>query len=434
MENLFIRYKGEKTPIHLPKDWRLLTFAAFEDHPYNKDVIALTRLTLQNPVGAKPLQEILSFSDTVAIIIEDQTRSSPKKEVLRALLDLLEETGIPPENISIIIALGTHRMLKADEMADIYGKETVSRYAIMNHDCYAKDLVYIGKLQSGSEVKINRQVYEADFTIGIGSIFPHPMNGFGGGCKILFPGVADFKSILEHHLKYSFRNGSDLGQIAGNPFYNEVCALAKAGGLDFIINSVLDHNDRLYDLVCGDPIKAHQAGTETCRQIISKHFDKQSDVTIVTAFPYSEGPQIMKPFAPASVVTKKNGCIILCAALSSPLPPIFIQAIEDFRKKHSPNLHQAVFDRFDKHKRISEEAAPELNMAMAQLLMALDQFKVILVTEDMDIKAAEDLGLMYAKDMEDAFEIAERYYPKPDVHVIPAGGVILPIINESSSD
>ncbi|MBN1847138.1 MAG: nickel-dependent lactate racemase [Deltaproteobacteria bacterium] len=430
MKNIFIRYQGKKTPIHLPPNWKLLTFAAFEDHPDIQDVRTLIRQALRDPIGSRSLKELLSPSDTVAIIIEDQTRSSPKKEVLNALLDLLEEIGIAPANISIIIALGTHRMLSAGEMAGIYGNEAMNRYTIVNHDCYANDLVPIGRLRSGSEVKINRRVYEASFTIGIGSIFPHPMNGFGGGCKILFPGVANFHSILEHHLRHAFRDGSDLGRINGNPFYEEVRALAKAGGLDFIINSVLDHNDRLYDLVCGDPMKAHMDGIRTCRKIITKDFKKQSDVTIITAFPYSEGPQIMKPLAPASMMTKEGGFMILCADLSSPIPPIFVKAIEDFRRRYHPYLHRAVFDLFDKNRRISEEAPPELNMAMAQLLMAQDRFRVILVTEDMDKETVERLGFAYAKRIEDAFSIAEAVYAQPEVHVIPAGGVIIPVMDE----
>ena len=429
MLNLFIRYQGKKTPIHLPKNWKLLTFAAFEDHSEKRDVETMTRQALQNPTQSQSLMDRLSPSDTVAIIIEDQTRSSPKKEVLMSLLGILAEAGVPDSHISIIIALGTHRQLTADEIADVYGKETANRYTIINHDCYALDLVPIGKLQSGTQVGINPRVYEASFTIGIGSIFPHPMNGFGGGCKILFPGVADFNAILEHHLKHSFRNGSELGQINGNPFHEEVCSLAKAGGLDFIINSVLDHNDKLYDVVCGDPIEAHLAGVKICQTIISKRFERQADVTIITAFPYSEGPQIMKPFAPASMVTKNGDFIILCADLTSPLPPIFIKAIEDFRKKYSPHLQQAVFNHFDRNERILEEASPELNMAMAQLLMALDQFRVILVTEDIDKDTVDRLGLIYAKDIEDAFMIVEPYYPTPDVHVIPAGGVIIPTMH-----
>jgi nickel-dependent lactate racemase len=199
----------------------------------------------------------------------------------------------------LIPALGTHRALSPEELAAVYGEEAVRDYTFINHDCHAKDLAPVGRLKTGTVVKINRTVHEATFRIGIGSVFPHPMNGFGGGGKILFPGVSDFDSILEHHLKHSLRAGSELGQLEGNPFYEEVRNLAQAGGLNFIINSVLDHNDGLYGLVCGDPVEAHLAGIAISRGIISRRFQKKADLTVISSFPYTEGPQIVKPLAPA---------------------------------------------------------------------------------------------------------------------------------------
>ncbi len=429
MNNIFIRYRHQKTPLDLPSNWKLLTFAAFEEHAEERDVANLTRRALNDPVRSEPLRDRVAPSDTVAIIIEDLTRASPKKLVLRALLNELEEAGVSQRNISVVISLGTHRKLTDRELSDIYGEEVAKRYEIINHNCLASDLVPVGKLKTGKEVKINRRVHEASFKIGVGSIFPHPMNGFGGGGKILFPGVADFDSILEHHLKYSFRGGLGVGQLEANAFYEEVCSITKKAGLDFIVNSVLDHNDGLYDLVCGDPLEAHLAGAEICTGIISKRFEKPADVTLITAFPYSEGSQIIKPLAPAAMVTKKGGCIILFADFTSPFPDIFIEASEAFRLKYGPNLRAAVIDHFDQNRRITEKAMPEINMALAMLLIAQDQFKIILVSKDIPKETVERLGLYYAEGPGSAFEISERFCSHPEVHVIPAGGVILPIMN-----
>ena len=113
-------------------------------------------------------------------------------------------------------------------MEEALGREIVRSYPVFNHDCHAPDLVPVGRLRTGQVVKINRLVWEADYRIGVGSIFPHPMNGFGGGAKILFPGVADFDSILVHHLKHAFRRGAELGRVEGNPFHEEVCAQGRS--------------------------------------------------------------------------------------------------------------------------------------------------------------------------------------------------------------
>ena len=307
MSEMFLRYQGEKKYFDLPSGWVVDTLAVFEDRPQPSDPIGMVREALQNPVDHPPLTDAVKAGDSIAVIIEDPSRNSPKQQVLRAVLAEFEEIGISKADIVVIIALGTHRQLEYDEMAAVYGRDLVDQYEFVNHDCNSDDLVPVGRLRSGTEVKINARVHAADFVIGIGSIFPHPMNGFGGGGKILFPAVANFDAILEHHLKYAFRGGSRIGCLTDNPFYEEITEMALAGGLNFIINSVLDHNDHLYRVVCGAPVQAHQSGIALSREIVSKEFGCKSDVTIISAFPYSEGTQIMKPLAPATEITRDGG-------------------------------------------------------------------------------------------------------------------------------
>ena len=430
MERFFIKYGNENRYFTLPPDWKILTFALFHDHSARENVERLTKDRLSNPTEGAPLEERVSPSDRIAILIEDQTRNSPKKDILWALLEELSKAQIPQDHISVILALGTHRKLSSAEMEDVYGKGPVRDYAFFNHDCHSPDLVQIGELRSGTPVKINRGAYESTFKIGIGSIFPHPMNGFGGGGKILFPGVSNFEAILEHHLRYSFREGAELGVLGRNPFYEEVCAMSEAAGLDFIINSVLDHNDTLYDLVCGDPVEAHLAGIDVCKKIISQKFQKRADLTIISSFPYFEGMQLMKPLAPASIITKKGGVIILAAHCSFPFPDIYVEGCEKFRMKYGDALKKNVLEFFGNNRRIIEEGAPEFNMSMAQALLALDEYRVIFVTEDIPREIIEKIGFIYAEDLNQAFRISEKFVKNPEVHVVPSGGVILPVLED----
>ena len=147
MDTLFVRYGDEKWYFDPPPGWKVLTFASFHDRPHRPDVAELTRSALNNPVRSAPLRKRLSPSDTVAIIIEDQTRASPKKIILKALLEELEEAGIPAGNISIVVALGTHRALTTREMETVYGEDAVRGYSFTNHDCQAPDLVPVGNAQ-----------------------------------------------------------------------------------------------------------------------------------------------------------------------------------------------------------------------------------------------------------------------------------------------
>ena len=427
MKSAFIFHRHKKIPFEIPSQWNLLTFAKLDEYPSQKDVRKLTKNALRKPIHAKALKDSLSPSDKVAIVIEDLTRASPKKLILETLLEELKAFNIPTESISVIIALGTHRGLTPEELESTFGRELIDRYEFVNHDCHATDLMPVGRLKTGREVKINRKVHEATFRIGIGSIFPHPMNGFGGGGKILFPGVSDFDSIREHHLKYTFHEGTGLGKTKGNIFYEQVCAIARSAKLDYIINSVLDQKDQVYDLVSGDPVQAHLAGIEKSRGIICQKFTKKSDLTIITSFPYAEGPQIVKPLAPAAMVTKEGGCIILAADCEGNLPDAFIESFERFHSRYGDNLLGGVLDHFENNRLIMEEGAIDFNMALAMILAIQHRFKIILVSKDITREVGEKMGFIYAEDLQEAFDLSATVSPpNPEVHIIPSGGVILP--------
>jgi nickel-dependent lactate racemase len=424
----FVIKRGHRIYVDLPTDWNLLTFAALEDSPQTANVRALALTALRHPVGSPRLWERLSPSDTVAILIEDLTRASPKGIILRAVLEELEKARIPDAHISMVIALGTHRALTPEELAAAFGADLLARYVFVNHDCHAQDLVPAGRLPTGRIVKINRAVHEARFRIGIGSIFPHPMNGFGGGGKILFPGVADFDSIREHHFQYTFHDGTGLGQIAGNPFYEQVSGIATDAGLDFIINTILNQKDQAHDLVCGDPVPAHLAGIEMSKGIISQEFPEKADLTVITSFPYSEGPQIVKPLAPAAMVTREGGAVVLCADLVGALPGPFVESFERFHREHGHDLLGGVLDHFRDNRLIMEGGAIDFNMALAMTLAVQHRFRTILVSEDISRDEGEKMGFSYARDLRDAFDLADAVCPGRDVHIIPSGGVILPIL------
>lgn len=428
MKSLYLVRRGVKAPFELPSGWRLISFAAFPEQGRGHDPKDLTRRSLKNPVGAPTLAASLSPGHRIAILVEDVTRASPKRLVLEALLEELRSIGIEESRISVIIALGTHRPLAPDEMEGIFGRELLTRYAFLNHDCRAADLVPAGELRTGRSVKINRKVMDADFRIGIGSIFPHPMNGFGGGGKILFPGVADFDSILEHHLLFTFHPGTELGQMQGNLFHEQVCAVARSAGLDFVINSVMNQNDEAADVVCGDPLDAHRSGVEKCKALISRRFDRKADVTLISSFPYLEGPQIVKPLAPASLITKEGACIVLVADLAGALPDPFIEAFQAFHSRFEGRLMDGVLHHFGSKELIMKGGAIDFNMALGMTLAAQHRFKIILVSQDIPKEKVGKMGFLSAENLPEAFDRVSGFFPEPEVHVIPSGGVILPVI------
>jgi len=175
-------------------------------------------------------------------------------------------------------------------------------------------------------------------------------------------------------------------------------------------------------------VNAHLAGIEKSKEIISQEFDRKADLTVITSFPYTEGPQIVKPLAPASMVTREGGCIILCADLTGDLPDAFVDSFHSFHREHGDDLLGGVLDHFSHNRLIMKGGAIDFNMALGMTLAIQHRFKIVLVSEDIPAEKAERMGFIYADGLQEAFEIGAGICPRPDVHIIPSGGVILPIL------
>src|SRR5712691_11142487 len=62
---------------------------------------------LRTPIGRPPLRELVKPGQKIAISVCDITRAQPRAEMIRALLE--ELPGIRPDDVTILIATGTHR-------------------------------------------------------------------------------------------------------------------------------------------------------------------------------------------------------------------------------------------------------------------------------------------------------------------------------------
>jgi hypothetical protein len=75
-------------------------------------------------------------------------------------------------------------------------------------------LRYFGKSNEGIEVWLNRRLEDASFIIGIGNLVPHPISGYAGGAKILYPGVAGEETIAGFHVSFGLDPENRYGSTA----------------------------------------------------------------------------------------------------------------------------------------------------------------------------------------------------------------------------
>ena len=270
---------------------------------------------LGNPVGTPALRRIVRPGRKVALIVDDVSRGTPAFLILPHVIEQLRMAGTMPEDIRIVIALGTHRPMTPDEIVSKIGWEAAQTFDIVNSPCLdARETVCMGTSSGGIPALVNRVVAEADVRIGIGMITPHMDAGFSGGAKIILPGVCGKPTIEAFHARQADLEGNQLG-LEDAPLRLELEAfVAERVGLDFIVNVVLDSEGALYGCVAGHFVQAHRAGVALAREVYGVPVPRRYPIVVSNAYPMQiDLWQSTKGIAGGELMVQDGGTLILVA-------------------------------------------------------------------------------------------------------------------------
>jgi len=240
---------------------------------------------IDHPIGTKGLSEIVRPGKKIAVIIDDDSRPTPISTILPILLPRLEAAGARPEDIRIVAALGSHRYMTEEELCRRVGKEIYDRYEVCNSEFRRQEgLTYVGNTPEGVEILATKAVMDTDIHIGVGCLVPHPVMGWGGGGKILYPGIAGEKTVAYFHLKASEYDENLFGKDC-TPVREMMEGWVDSIGLDFIINVVLNAKLQIADVVAGHYVQAHREGVRRGKKIVGVQVKEKVDIMIASSHP-----------------------------------------------------------------------------------------------------------------------------------------------------
>jgi nickel-dependent lactate racemase len=125
-----------------------------------------------------------------------------------------------------------------------------------------------------------------DLKIGVGCILPHPQAGFGGGGKLILPGISHIDSIDRFHKRVvgSPPGTVGMGNWDENPMRQETQDAARLVGLDVNIDALFNGRCEVTDLIVGDPVVAHHEGVTLAKEIYATQLVTGADVAVTNAF------------------------------------------------------------------------------------------------------------------------------------------------------
>jgi nickel-dependent lactate racemase len=433
MDKYFLNgYKG-KVYFELPETWEVVKHAVLKPDKTNKSISELLRDSIANPIGTPALGRLVKDKKKIVIIADDPARPTPKKAILTPLVEHLRECGVRDSQITVLIGTGTHRPVPEAEIGRLYGEALCKEVRFVTHDCHAGDLVSVGTLKHGGDLKIHPLAAGADLRIAVGSVLPHPFAGFGGGAKAVLPGIASYESIRDHHVELMIDKGTFVGNREGNLFLGEILEAGRLAKLDFIVNAVYDSDDDVKAIVAGHFEEAHRAGVEMCVKELGVRFDQPADVTLLSSFPYVEGPQVLKPLCVSNLITKKGGAVILHASYikDGGFAEPFLGAFDTAFAQAGGDVKRLIVDNTRDHKPLIDGLAMDFNSALNMTMLFASRAKMFLVSEDADKAQAARLGFDYTTSLQDAIDRVAKDIPRATVNILPSGGVVLPMIPES---
>lgn len=412
-------FKGREISFDLPEGWNLLAMAEPRNVPGLADVGAAVRELLVNPIGMPPLAEViqsLPHKKTV-IISEDQTRPTPVSQILAPLLVELNRLGIPDDEIDVIIGRGTHRRPTAEEIRAKLGQEAMDRLRVSVHDPDARDLTYVGTTHRGTQVRVNALLAEAALSIGIGTLNPHYFAGYGGGAKLILPGVSARETIKQNHV-WVRDPEAKTGAMEGNPIWEDMLEAARMARLTFKFDAVLNARTEIYRLFGGEVEAQQKAAVEALKEVYGVAVPTEADVTITSGYPLETNLiQSGKAILLADTITRPGGAIVLISACSDGAGPLMYETLSQ-----RPDAAEVI-------QWIAEGKANTTGGPMASRLRTLVQSKrLIVVTEGLSQQQLADMGFSYAPSVAEAVAELAATDGQRDVIVLPVGGSTFPYL------
>lgn len=404
-----LAYGKKYLPLEITEEWELEVIEA----PAACLKLSGSKLienALQHPIGTSKLEEIIKKKSArnAVVVVNDITRPTPYTLILPPLLEKIENAGIRPENITLIIATGIHRHHTPADNQEVFGEDICRRYQVVNHNCDT-DLVSIGTLSNGMELIINKTAAEADLLITTGVVGLHYFAGYSGGRKSILPGIAA-RHVIEANHKMMSDKRARLGNYEDNPVSDLMIEAARMAQVDFIFNVVTQGKKEIAFCAAGDIEQAWLEAVKFCERLNTVKIKQPADIVIASCGGYPKDInmyQAQKALDSAVLAVKPGGSIILAAECQEGLGE------ETFEKWiESSSCPQDIFDRFDSHFELGGHKA----YAICRIL---EHAQIILLSAlpDADVRS---MFMIPMQNLEEALKLVRgQYGTKPRLVIMP---------------
>jgi len=422
-------YGKDGVEINLDPSWNVDVFRPKKQKEIENPV-EIIRENIKDPIGSPPLLDIVKKKVSVqraCIVVNDATRPVPSNIILEALVKELNEYGISPAQIDILIATGLHRPSSWDEIEHIVGKKLMRDINIISHP--ATDKAYLknlGESSNGTPIYINKNFYECDLKILTGYVEPHFFFGFSGGRKSLTPGVAGEDTILGNHSAENIASPyARFGIYKENPMHQNSLEIAKKIGVDFIVNVCINEDHKITQVAAGDLEKAHEYLVDYQLKHVFREISDLYDIVVCGngGYPLDLNLyQAVKSMALGEMAAKEGGTIISVNECS--------EGVGIGQDKFKELIFSGIAPKEIYEKILLKQIIVPDQWEIQVLARVLMKAEIFIVSS---LKENEigNIGLNYARNVEEAINLSlKKYGPNAKILFLPNGPQVLPLLKK----
>jgi len=222
----------------VPEDWIDVTLAGLRSVR-----IPRSSATTHCEVAAE------SRGTSLCLVVPDHTRPGPWCSVLPELLErVAAETDY--DTLTLLVATGTHPPIASEQaLSHLDSLTETSRLAWsveQNSDGGFVRHRPVGETGRGTPISLHPTYLDADVRILFGEMSYHYFAGFGGGPKLVFPGLGEPEGARRNHLlalvaegeKSSWQRNCRVGELADNPVHLDLLEAARSHPPDWVVTAV----------------------------------------------------------------------------------------------------------------------------------------------------------------------------------------------------
>jgi nickel-dependent lactate racemase len=273
-------YAETVLPLPLPATWRVEVLPHCQRLAVTPEQISAV---LESPLSFPDLADWSAGKSHVAIAVDDSARPTMAGPILDELLTRFATAGIPESKVTVVVGVGTHSPPDAPRIASKVGDRASRACPIEVHDPHG-DLADTGLPYGDRTLRLNRTFYEAPLKVCIGSVLPHPFAGYGGGAKMLVPGLSDVATTDRSHkfVLMGLRGGTNPNS---NKFRTEIEQLVQPLGPILAVQCVPNRDRQTCGLFAGDLVAAHRAACDFAASALATPIVGEYDCLILNAYP-----------------------------------------------------------------------------------------------------------------------------------------------------